>query len=244
MNSTQPNLRRVAMVTGGSGGLGQAIIAKLKHAGTKVVALDLFEPESWIESPDLFLRCDTTSEEDVNACVSQIISAFDRIDILVNNTGIQGPFLPVTEIPLTQWRSVIDVNLTGTFICTKAVAPIMASARWGRIVMISSLQAKEGTQDVGAYAASKGAQITLSKVLAKELASFGVTVNCITPTAVDTGMANAASEEQKAAIVERIPMGRLCSAEEVAAMVAWVTSEACSFSTGSIFDVSGGRATW
>ncbi|MFI5013903.1 MAG: SDR family NAD(P)-dependent oxidoreductase [Hyphomicrobiales bacterium] len=236
--------RRGAIVTGGAGALGRAIVARLKASGHRVAVFDRNDVPSDGEQPDLLCRCDITDADAVERAVGQVLAAFGGIGILVNNAGLQGPVLPVASVPLDQWREVIDVNLTGTFICCKAVIPIMVEAGWGRIVTISSVQGKEGTAEAGPYAASKAAQIALAKVLGKELATTGVTVNCITPTVVDAGMFALIGEERRADLLSRIPMRRFCSAAEVAVMVAWVASEECSFSTGAVFDLSGGRSTW
>jgi NAD(P)-dependent dehydrogenase (short-subunit alcohol dehydrogenase family) len=235
---------RVAIVTGGSGGLGRAIVAKLKLAGARVVSFDRNEPPEGKDRPDLFCACDVTDPIAVQRAVDHVASTFGAITILVNNAGLQGSVAPVADISVDEWREVIDVNLTGTFLCCRAVIPQLVKAGWGRIITISSVQGKEGTAGAGAYAASKAGQIALTKSLAKELARDGVTVNCITPTVVEAGMFHVISEERRADLLARIPMGRFCAPEEVAAMVAWVASKECSFSTGAVFDLSGGRATW
>jgi 3-oxoacyl-[acyl-carrier protein] reductase len=234
---------RCAIVTGGSGGLGQAIVARLKLDGARVANFDR-EISKSKEQADLYCRCDVTNEESVNQSVRDVIAAFGGIGVLVNNAGLQGPVAPITAISLAEWRDVLDVNLTGTFLCCKAVVPAMIAAKWGRIINMSSVQGKEGTAEAGPYAASKAAQIALAKTLAKELATTGVTVNCIAPAVIDAGMISRISSERKAELLAKIPMRRFGTAAEVAAMVAWVASEECSFTTGAVFDLSGGRATW
>jgi len=229
-----------AVVTGGCGGLGRAIVDRLQRDGARVA---LFDRADAPPSGGLY-RCDVTSENDVSAAVAQVVARFGGIDILVNNAGLQGEVAPVVEASVASWRRVIDVNLTGAFICSKTIAPGMVAAGWGRIIHISSVQGKEGTAQAGAYAASKAGLIAFGKTLGKELAATGVTVNCITPTVIETGMIREISEQRREDLLARIPMGRFSRATEVAAMVAWIASEECSFSTGAVFDMSGGRATW
>ena len=233
---------RCAVVTGGSGGLGRAIVSRLKTSGARVAVFD--RAPSTEEPPDLFCHCDVTDEDSVKAALLQATATLGIVDILVKNAGVQGPVAPATAVSAADWRHVLDVNLTGTFICSKAVIPGMVAAEWGRIISISSVQGKEGTAEAGPYAASKAGQIALAKVLAKELATTGVTVNCITPTVVATGMFDQISNARRADLLSRIPMQRFCDPSEVAAMVAFVASEECSFSTGAVFDLSGGRSTW
>jgi len=230
-----------AVVTGGCGGLGRAIVDRLRRDGAQVA---LFDRADAADRDEFLIHCDVTNEDDVSAAIKQVVARFGGIDILVNNAGLQGEVVPVVEASVASWRRVIDVNLTGAFICSKAIAPIMVSAGWGRIVHVSSVQGKEGTAQAGAYAASKAGLIAFGKTLAKELATTGVTVNCITPTVIETGMIREISEQRREELLARIPMGRFCRATEVAAMVAWIASEECSFSTGAVFDMSGGRATW
>ena len=230
-----------AVVTGGCGGLGRAIVDRLRRDGAQVA---LFDRADAADRDEFLIHCDVTNEDDVSAAIKQVVARFGGIDILVNNAGLQGEVAPIVEASVESWRRVIDVNLTGAFICSKAIAPMMVSAGWGRIVHVSSVQGKEGTAQAGAYAASKAGLIAFGKTLAKELATTGVTVNCITPTVIETGMIREISEQRREELLARIPMGRFCRATEVAAMVAWIASEECSFSTGAVFDMSGGRATW
>jgi NAD(P)-dependent dehydrogenase (short-subunit alcohol dehydrogenase family) len=234
---------RVAIVSGGSGGLGSAILETLKAAGATTVSFDR-SPSTALDQPTLFQSCDVTDEASVTTAVSAVIERFRRIDILVANAGVQGPIKHVSELTASEWRQTLDINLTGTFLSARAVAPVMTAQQYGRIIFMSSVQGKEGTAGAGAYAASKAGLIALAKVMSKELATSGVTVNCITPTVVDVGMYVEIDEARRRDLIAKIPMGRPCSAGEVAAMVAFVASDACSFSTGAVFDLSGGRATW
>jgi 3-oxoacyl-[acyl-carrier protein] reductase len=234
---------RVAIVTGGHGGLGRAIVNHLATAGAKVVIFDRAAGAPMTVSAGCY-EVDITDENAVAAAVDQVFAKEKRIDILVNNAGVQGPILRVPEVSLAQWEETLAVNLTGTFICSKAVVPHMLKAGWGRIVNISSVQGKEGTVLSGPYAVSKAGQITLAKVMGKELATSGITVNCITPTVVDAGMIHGIDENRKADLLQRIPMRRFCRPDEVGDMVTFVASDACAFTTGAVFDLSGGRATW
>ena len=235
--------RRVAVLTGGHGGIGRAIAARLERSGTKVIVFDVAAPQSADAKRRTYL-VDVADEQAVSECVAAVLADEGRIDILVNNAGVLGPVVPVAELSLEHWNWTMRTNLTGTFVCSKLIAPFMVKAGWGRIVNISSLQGKEGTELAGAYAVSKAGQIALAKVMAKELARTGVTVNCITPTVVDTGLIDNIDETRKADLLQRIPMRRFGQPAEVAEMVAFVVSDACSYTTGATFDVSGGRATW
>jgi 3-oxoacyl-[acyl-carrier protein] reductase len=173
------------------------------------------------------------------------MASLGPVDILVNNAGLAARARPIADTDVDEWRRVIDVNPTGAFICCRDVVPRMQAKGGGRIVNIGSLRGKEAPPLAGAYAASKAALIALTRTLAKEVASFNILVNCITPTAIEGGMAGEAeSAAETAELVKKIPLGRLGRAAEVAAMVAWVAGDDCTFSTGAVFDLSGGRASW
>ena len=176
------------------------------------------------------------------------LEVFGRLDILVNNAGIAAEAAPVTAASLESWRQVIEVNLTGAFICCRAAVPHMTARGYGRVVNIASLRGREAPALSGAYAASKAGLMALTRTLAKEVATQGVLVNCVAPTAFEGGMSDgddlAAGAEGRAAIIARIPMARYGRPAELAAMVAWLASEDCSFSTGAVFDLSGGRGAW
>ena len=232
---------RKAIVTGGSGGLGQAIMARLQGGGAAVANFDRRAGGTLAEA-EIFCPCDVTDEAAVESAVSRTIDAFGRIDILVNNAGIAAEARPIVDASLSAWRRVVDVNLTGTFICCRAVVPHMLAAGYGRIVNLGSLSGKEAPALSGAYAASKSALIALTRTLAKEVAAAGVLVNCVAPTAIEGRMADE-DEADATELIARIPMGRLGRPAEVASMVAWLVSAECSFSTGAVFDLSGGRAT-
>jgi len=240
MNQIDLSGRR-AVVTGGSGNLGRAIVARLRASGARVANFDL-HPSSDVAA-ELHCRCDVTDPAAVDSAVRQALSAFGRIDILVNNAGIAAAPLPIAAVSVESWRKVIDVNLTGAFICCRAVMPHMAAGGYGRIVNLGSLRGKEAPALSGAYAASKAGLTALTRTLAREAADAGILVNCIAPTAIEGGMAGE-DQDDTADLVAAIPLGRLGRPAEVAAMVAWLASEECSFSTGAVFDLSGGRAAW
>jgi 2-dehydro-3-deoxy-L-rhamnonate dehydrogenase (NAD+) len=243
VSARRPVRAHIAVVTGGEGGLGRVILAKLRSAGAQAVSLDL-GPGAPTAGERVFVPCDVTREDSVAQALDLVRRRFGHIDVLVANAGVQGPVAPAHEVSAEEWRRTLDVNLTGAFLCAKAVVPGMVARGFGRIIFMSSVQGKEGTAHAGPYAASKAALIALAKVMGKELAATGVTVNCIAPTVVDAGMYHGLDAERRRELMAKIPMGRPCSAQEVAEMVAFVASERCSFSTGAVFDLSGGRATW
>ncbi|MGH8517625.1 MAG: SDR family NAD(P)-dependent oxidoreductase, partial [Panacagrimonas sp.] len=182
-----------------------------------------------------------------NAIVRGTKSALDRfgkIDVLINNAGIAGPSMPVVDYPVDEWRRVIDVDLTGPFLCCRAVVPHMTRAGYGRIVNIASVAGKEGNPNAAAYGAAKGGLITFTKSLGKELAQTGVLVNCVTPAAAQTAILEQVTPEFAKFMLSKIPMGRFVKVEEIAALACWLASEDCSFSTAGVFDISGGRATY
>jgi NAD(P)-dependent dehydrogenase (short-subunit alcohol dehydrogenase family) len=231
---------RVAVVTGGGGTLGQAVAARLSNDGADVALWDLHEAEGG----KLVVAVDITDDHSVNVAMRRTIDTLGEIAILVNNAAVQGPIVDALDLGVDDWRRIVDVNLTGTFICSRAVIPSMRAAGYGRVINVASLRGKEGTPKTSAYNASKAGMIALTKTMAKELACTGVLVNCVTPTVIEGGLSETASPDQLAALQMLIPMNRFCRPDEVAAMVAWLASDECSFSTGAIFDISGGRATY
>ena len=251
---------RVAVVTGAAGGLGHAIARRLIDAGAAValwdaraeavvaVAAELGQGQDQVGDRLLPQVVDITSEASVVQAAQAVVERFGHIDTLVNNAGILGPVANTWEHSTEQFRQVLDVNLTGAFICCRVIVPRLLKNRpgaWrGRIVNVSSIQGKEGMPQAAAYAASKAGLIALTKTLGKELAQTGVLANVITPAAVMTAMADALSNERRQAILDRIPMARFLEADEVAAQVAWLCSSECSFATAAVFDLSGGRATY
>ncbi len=246
---------RVAVVTGALGGLGQAITRRLLDAGASValwdVRADIVQAAGVLAYPagrTCLLTVDISDEAAVVAAVSATVARFGHIDTLVNNAGILGPVANTWEHTAEQFRRVLDVNLTGAFVCTRVLVPYLLKnppGPWrGRIVNVASIQGKEGMPQAAAYAASKAGLMALTKTLGKELANSGILANVITPAAVLTDMSREITEERKQSILARIPMGRFLTREEVAAQVAWLCSADCSFATGAVFDLSGGRATY
>ena len=226
---------RSAVVTGGAQGIGAAIVERLQRAGAKVAVWDLAGEGSHVDVADASA---------VEAATRSALRALGKIDILVNNAGIAGPNAPTVEYPLAEWERVLRVNLTSQFLCCRALAPHMVKAGYGRIVNIASVAGKEGNPNAVAYSASKAGVIALTKSLGKELAQTGVLVNCVTPAAAKTAIFEQMSDSHIQYMLSKIPMGRFVNVGEIAALVCWLASEECSFSTGAVFDVSGGRATY
>lgn len=245
MNGGMP---RVAIVTGGAGGLGSAVVRRFAADGLAVAIADSDVAAAEMladEAPDsLALEVDVTSAESVERLAAAVLARWGHVDVLVNNAGVTGPTLPAAEYPADEWRRVIDVNLNGVFHVTRSVLPHMLARGEGRIVNIASITGKEGNAGLAAYSASKGGVIAFTKAVAKEVATSGVLVNCIAPGIIDAGLGAKATAEERALYKSWVPMGRMGRAEEFAELVAWVASPACSFSTGAVFDLSGGRATY
>jgi len=224
---------RSAIVTGGASGIGAAIARRLRSAGIEVHTLDV------TAAPDT-IQVDVTDEE---AC-RRAVSGSEPVDILVNSAGVAGQNAPTWKLPDGEFERVIAVNLIGTYYMCRAVIPGMVARGWGRIVNIASIAGKEGNPNASAYSASKAGVIGLTKSLAKEVADTGVLVNCVTPAVIETPMLGQVSDEHLKYMVSKIPMGRVGQPDEVAALVSWLCSDECSFSTGAVFDISGGRATY
>ena len=221
---------RTAIVTGGMQGIGAAIVKRLKASGAEVVVWDV----------------DGSPKVDVSdpAAVEKAAKALKKVDVLVNNAGIAGKNVPTVDYPIEEWERVLRINLTSQFLCCRAVAPLMAKAKYGRIVNIASIAGKEGNPNAVAYSASKAGVISLTKSLGKELAKDGVLVNCVTPAAAKTAIFDQMTQQHIDYMLSKIPMGRFVEVDEIAALVCWLASEDCSFSTGGVFDISGGRATY
>ncbi len=185
-----------------------------------------------------------TNEAAIAAALAATENALGPVEILVASAGITGPNAPVADYPVEAWRQVIEVDLTGVFLCCRAVVPGMKRRDYGRIVNIASIAGKEGNPNAAAYSAAKAGVIGLTKSLGKELAQTGIRVNCITPAAVKTAIFDQMTEQHIQYMLSKIPLGRFGTVEEMASLVAWLASEECSFSTGAVFDVSGGRATY
>lgn len=243
--------QRRAVVTGAAHGIGRTIAERLLTAGAAVCLWDR-APEALTSTAHDLRTLGTVAAETVDvtdpAAVSSAVQVtrarFGGIDILVNNAGIAGPNQPLWEYPLEAWRQVVEVNLLGTFYCCRAVVPVMLQGGYGRIINIASIAGKEGNPQASAYSAAKAGVIGLTKSLGKELAHHGILVNCVTPAAVETDLFQQMTPEHIQYMLSRIPMGRFGQTAEIAALVAWLASEECSFSTGGVFDISGGRATY
>ena len=225
---------RTAIVTGGMIGIGAAIVKRLEASGAKVAIWDVNGPE----------KVDVTDQESIDRALKKTLASFGRIDVLVNNAGIAGPTMPVVEYPVADWKRVIDIDLHGPFLVSRVVVPHMVKAGYGRIVNIASIAGKEGNPNAAAYAAAKGGLIAFTKALGKELAQTGVLVNCVAPAAAQTAILDQVTPEFARFMLSKIPMGRFVKVEEIAALVCWLATEDCSFSTGGVFDISGGRATY
>jgi 2-dehydro-3-deoxy-L-rhamnonate dehydrogenase (NAD+) len=232
---------RVALVTGGSSGIGAAVVRRLRDEGGRVASFDLDG-----EAPEgvLALTGDVARSADVEAAVAETQTALGAIDILVCSAGVPGASLATVDVTDDEWRRVMGINADGVFFSNRAVIPGMVQRGYGRIVNVSSIAGKEGNPMAGAYSASKAAVIALTKAVGKDLARTGVLVNCVAPAVIDTPILDGISEEHIGYMVDRIPMGRVGEPEEVAALICWLASEECSFSTGATFDISGGRAVY
>ena len=225
---------RRAVVTGGLSGIGEAVARRIAAEGGKVAVWDMAGG----------IKTDISNYDSVMAAAAETVKQLGGIDILVNSAGIAGPTAAVTELKLEDWHRTIAINLNGTFFTNRAVVPHMVAQNYGRIVNIASIAGKEGNPNASAYSASKAGVIGFTKSLAKELARTGVTANSVTPAAVRTPIFNQIPQSHVDFMLSKIPMGRLGQVNEVASLVCWLASEECSFSTGAVFDVSGGRATY
>ena len=240
---------RHAVVTGGATGLGYAIAQRLIASGGSVTLWDRDAASAQQAARALgqgtqAVTVDVAQQPSVAAAVQATLQHAGRIDALVNSAGITGPNTKVWDYPVDAWRQVMDVNLTGLFICCREVVPHMRERNYGRIVNIASVAGKDGNPNASAYSASKAGVMALTKSLGKELADTGIRVNCVTPAAVKTAIFDQMTPEHIAFMLSKIPMARFGTPEEVAALVAWLCTEDCSFSTGAVFDLSGGRSTY
>jgi 3-oxoacyl-[acyl-carrier protein] reductase len=240
---------RVAVITGGSGGIGMATADRMMKSGASIVLWDRDRATLDMALKELpgaaAFEVDVTDEASVSRATAETMAKFSRIDILVNAAGITSKRTATVDFTADLWRKIVEVNLTGTFFCCKAVVPHMQKAKYGRIVNLGSVAGKEGNPYSAAYSAAKAGVHSLTKSLAKELATSGVIVNCVAPAIIATkNLFYDMPEEMRRTWVSRVPMGRPGNPEEVAAMIAWLASEDCSFTTGAAFDLSGGRATY
>jgi 3-oxoacyl-[acyl-carrier protein] reductase len=240
---------RHAVVTGGATGLGYGIAQRLIASGGSVTIWDrnaeAATKAAWSLGAKAFaLTVDVTQQPSVAKAVAATLAQARRVDALVNSAGITGPNLRLWDYPVEAWREVIEVNLNGAFICCREVVRQMRSQGYGRIVNIASVAGKDGNPNASAYSASKAGLIALTKSLGKELADTGIRVNCVTPAAVKTAIFDQMTPDHIAFMLSKIPVGRFGKVEEIASMVAWLCTEECSFSTGAVFDLSGGRSTY
>ena len=239
---------RTAVVTGGAAGIGLAVARRLHASGARV--------SLWDRDADALraaaagaggahsVALDVTDASAVDAATQDTARHLGGIDVLVCSAGISGPNVALWDYPVDQWHRVFDINVHGLFYCNRAVVPLMRAKDYGRVVNIASIAGKEGNPNASAYSASKAAVIGLTKSLGKELAKTNVRVNCVTPAAVRTAIFDQMKQEHIDFMLSKIPMGRFGSVDEIAALVCWLSSEDCSFSTGAVFDLSGGRATY
>jgi 2-dehydro-3-deoxy-L-rhamnonate dehydrogenase (NAD+) len=240
---------RSAVVTGGAQGFGKAITERFVASGSKVAIWDhdhaLAEQTARAIGPAVTaIQVDVSDLPAVEKARDATLAAFGKIDILVNNAGIAGVNRTVWETDLDEWRKVLRINLDGPFICCKAVVPAMLKQKYGRIVNIASIAGKEGNPNAAHYSASKAGLIALTKSLGKELAAHDILVNAVTPAAAKTAIFDQLTQQHIDFMLSKIPKNRFVLVEELASMVAWLASEDCAFSTGAVFDISGGRATY
>ena len=225
---------RRAIVTGGASGIGEAVAKRIAQEGGEVAIWDI----------NGGIKVDISDYQSVARATAETLKQIGGIDILVNSAGITGPTVPLAEFPVDGWKQVIDINLNGAFYCNRAVVPHMVAQNYGRIVNIASIAGKEGNPNASAYSASKAGVIGMTKSLAKELAKHNITVNAVTPAAVRTPIFDQMPQSHIDFMLSKIPKGRFGTVDEVANLICWLASEECSFSTGAVFDVSGGRATY
>jgi 2-dehydro-3-deoxy-L-rhamnonate dehydrogenase (NAD+) len=226
---------RMAVVTGGSQGIGAAIVERMEASGANVRVWDLTAKKDPV---------DVSDPAAVERATARAVAELGQIDVLVNNAGIAGLNSPTVEYPIDEWERVLKVNLTSQFLCCRAVVPHMVKRKYGRIINIASVAGKEGNPNAVAYSASKAGVIALTKSLGKELAQTGVLVNCVTPAAAKTAIFDQMTRQHIDYMLAKIPMSRFVTVDEIASLVCWLASEDCAFSTGAVFDISGGRATY
>lgn len=246
MNQIDLN-NKIAVITGGAQGFGYSMVERFSQSGATVVIWD--KDKDLIDNLNLTknvtaVQTDVTSYESVENSVKETLSKHNKIDILVNNAGIAGPSFKTWEYPIDQWQNVVDIDLTGVFYCCKAVVPHMVKSDYGRIVNVSSIAGKEGNPNAMPYSAAKAGVIALTKSLGKELSDKNIAVNCVTPAAAKTRIFDQISQEHIDYMLSKIPRGRFLKVDELASMVSWLVSEENSYTTGAVFDLSGGRATY
>ncbi len=237
---------RVALVTGGASGIGQAVVQRLVSEGAQVIVWDVDDARLQacarsLGSRVLAQRVDVTDESQIAQAMKQAVAHMGHLDILVNGAGIVGPNGPFWQVETSAWERVMRINLFGTFLVSRAACPHLLARGWGRIVNIASVTANEGPKDLAPYAASKAGVVGLTKSMGKDLAQSGVLVNAVTPALIATELLQQLTPEYMSAALSRIPMGRAGTLEEAAALITWLCSQECSFSTGATYDLSGGR---
>jgi len=240
---------KTALVTGAARGIGLAIARRLGADGLAVALLDIDATEvqaaaRLVDGDTLAIGADVTRAADVERAVRLVLERWGHLDVLVNNAGITGRSFPIWELTEEDWRQVIDVDLTSVFLCCRAAVKVMLEQGSGRIVNIASIAGKEGNPTLVPYSSAKAGVIGLTKALAKEVATRGITVNAVAPAVIGTELLKQMEESTVDLLVSKIPMGRVGRPEEVAALVTWLVSDECSFSTGAVYDLSGGRATY
>jgi 2-dehydro-3-deoxy-L-rhamnonate dehydrogenase (NAD+) len=239
---------RIAVVTGGARGIGLACAQALQAAGARIALWDRDEAVAKESAASLSgaiaVPVDVADDRSVARALADTETRLGGVDVLVASAGITGPNATVADYDVQAWRQVIDINLPGIFLTNRAVVPGMVGRKWGRIVNIASIAGKEGNPNASAYSASKAGVIGLTKSLGKELASTGVLANCVCPAAIKTDIFKQMTQQHIDFMLSKIPMGRFATVEEAATLVAWLASPLCSFNTGSVFDLSGGRATY
>jgi len=241
MANDQRFSNRVALVTGAASGIGEATARRLLAEGARVAGFDLHPGTS---DGVLSLTGDVRRSEDVDAAVARAESELGPLDVLVCSAGVPGQSLRTVDVTDEEWKRVLAINADGVFFCNRAVLPGMIDRGYGRIVNVASIAGKEGNPMAGAYSASKAAVIAMTKAIGKDVAGTGVLVNCVAPAVIDTPILEGITQEHIGYMVERIPLGRMGEPGEVAALVCWLASEECSFSTGATYDISGGRAVY
>lgn len=240
----------VAVVTGGANGIGAAVVERLVKSDARVAVwdIDISAPEPKVatlpETSRLMVQVDVSDLASVEAAVATTEDAFGKVDVLVNSAGIAGPTSTLADYPADMWRKVQEVNVDGTFHCCKAVVPGMIERDYGRIVNVASIAGKEGNPNASAYSASKAAVVALTKSLGKELAGHNIAVNCVTPATAETRILEQVTQEFIEFMLSKIPRGRFVTVDEIASMILWIASAENSFTTGGVFDLSGGRATY
>ena len=246
MNSYDLKDKR-AVVTGGAQGIGRAVAERFIASGAKVTIWDFdraLAEQMCADTGAAHVNPDLTSWDDVKSAAARTAAEMGGIDILVCNAGIAGPTVPTVDYEVADWLKVIDVDLNGVFYCCKAVAPVMVDGGYGRIVNVASIAGKEGNPNASAYSAAKAGVIALTKSLGKELAKHDIAVNCVTPAAAKTAIFDQISQQHIDYMLSKIPRERFVKVEEIANLISWLSSAENSFTTGGVFDISGGRATY